>query len=149
MKRIPLFLLALTSLTATSGSGLYTTDDLKTMTQKLAQKRTRFASQDLQRYSNHYTMLAYRGQTGSSEVHQHEADIFIVQSGGATLVTGGDLLNAHTEKPGEIRGTSIKGGERRHVGPGDIIHIEAGVPHQLLVDEGKPICYFVVKVTGQ
>jgi quercetin dioxygenase-like cupin family protein len=32
---------------------------------------------------------------------------------------------------------------------GDIVHIPAGTPHQLLLDKGKPFTYFVVKVTGQ
>jgi len=40
-------------------------------------------------------------------------------------------------------------GERRQVGEGDIIHIPANTPHQLLIENGKPFTYFVVKVTGQ
>ena len=55
-------------------------------------------------------------------------------------------MNPQTQKPGEIRGTSIEGGERHRLGAGDIIHLPAGTPHQLLVEEGKPIVYFVIKV---
>lgn len=119
------------------------------MTDKLAQKGTPFASQDIARYGNHYTMLAYREATGSSELHEHDADIFVVQSGEATIVTGGKMVNAKTEKPGEIRGTSINGGEKHTLAAGDIIHIPAGTPHQLLIQKGKPFAYFVVKVSGQ
>ena len=75
-------------------------------------------------------MLAYREATGSAEVHEHEADIFVVESGEATIVTGGKLVDGHAQKPGEIRGTSIDGGERHPLAAGDIIHIPAGVPHQ-------------------
>lgn len=128
---------------------IYSTKDLAAIRAKLAQKGAPFAAQDLARYGNHYTMLAFRNATGSAEVHEHEADIFVVESGDATLVTGGKLVNAHTQKSGEIRGTSIDGGERHPVATGDIIHIPAGVPHQLLVEKGKPFAYFVVKVTGQ
>ena len=108
-----------------------------------------FASKDLKRYSNHYTMLAYREGTGSSEVHEHEADIFVIQDGSGTLLTGGTMVNPHTEKPGELRGSSISGGAGYQFGPGTVFHIPAGTPHQMLVEKGKPVSYFVVKVTGQ
>jgi mannose-6-phosphate isomerase-like protein (cupin superfamily) len=128
---------------------VYSSKDLQTLSHKLLQKRTQFAAQELERYGNHYTMLAVREKTGSSEVHEHEADVFMIVSGEATLVTGGKMVNPHTQKPGEIRGTSIEGGERRQVSEGDIMHIPAKTPHQLLIENGKPFTYFVVKVTGQ
>lgn len=127
---------------------IWTTKDLRAIGQALAKEGKPFAGRDLTRYGNHYTMLAMREASGSSELHEHEADIFVVESGQATLVTGGQLVNPHTEKPGEIRGTSISGGERHSVSAGDIIHIPAGVPHQLLIEKA-PFDYFVVKVTGQ
>jgi mannose-6-phosphate isomerase-like protein (cupin superfamily) len=128
---------------------IYSAKDLAAITGKLAQKRTRFAAEDLARYGNHYTMLAFREATGSAEVHEHEADIFVVESGEASLLTGGKLVNPHAEKPGELRGPSIDGGERHPLAAGDIVHIPAGVPHQLILDKGKSFSYFVVKVTGQ
>lgn len=128
---------------------IYSTRDLKAVEEKLAGKKEPFASQDLARYGNHYTMVAYREATGSSEVHEHEADVFVVEDGTATIVTGGKVVNPKTQKPGEIRGTSINGGERHTLATGDIIHIPAGTPHQLLIEKGKPFTYFVVKVTGQ
>ncbi len=128
---------------------IYSGKELTAISQKLAQKGTGFGSQDLARYGNHYTMLAYRDATGSSEVHEHEADVFVIESGQATLVTGGKMVNPKTTKAGEIRGTSIEGGERHTVSAGDIVHIPAGTPHQLLIEKGKPFTYFVVKVTGQ
>lgn len=134
---------------ASSQVDIYSVKDLRNMTDKLAQKGTPFASQDIARYGNHYTMLAYREATGSSELHEHDADIFVVESGAATIVTGGKMVNAKTEKPGEIRGTSIDGGEKHALTAGDVIHIPAGTPHQLLIQKGKPFAYFVVKVSGQ
>jgi mannose-6-phosphate isomerase-like protein (cupin superfamily) len=119
------------------------------MQKQLAGQKTRFASKDLQRYGNHYTMLAYRSETGSSEIHEHEADILIVEDGDASIVTGGKMIGGHLQKPGEIRGRSIEGGEKRPLKTGDIIHIPAGMPHQILISRGKPITYFVVKVSGQ
>lgn len=144
-------LVACASLALAAGQNvdIYSAKDLAAARNKLAQKHTPFAAQELARYGNHYTMLAYREATGSAEVHEHEADIFVVQGGAATIVTGGKLIDGHVQKPGEIRGTSIDDGERRALAAGDIIHIPAGVPHQLLIEEGKAFTYFVVKVTGQ
>jgi mannose-6-phosphate isomerase-like protein (cupin superfamily) len=119
------------------------------MKQQLAKKGGDFASLDLQRYGNHYTMLAYRAATGSSEIHEHEADVFVIQEGDSVLITGGKMIGGHQTKTGELRGTSIEGGERHPLKTGDIVHIPAGVAHQILVTPGKPITYFVIKVTGQ
>jgi hypothetical protein len=44
--------------------------DLQSISQKLAARKTAFASQALEKYGNHYTMVAFREQTGSAEVHQ-------------------------------------------------------------------------------
>jgi mannose-6-phosphate isomerase-like protein (cupin superfamily) len=128
---------------------VYSAKEITGMAQQLLQKRSQFASQDLARYGNHYLMLAQREATGSAEVHEREADIFIVENGNAVLVTGGKLVNPHTQKAGEIRGSAIEGGQKQTVAEGDIIHIPAGTPHQLLLETGKPFTYFVVKVTGQ
>jgi mannose-6-phosphate isomerase-like protein (cupin superfamily) len=146
----PILLSIFTATWAMGGQvDVYSVKDLEALGQKLSQKRTQFASQELERYGNHYTMLAFREKTGSSEVHEHEADVFVVVSGEATLVTGGKVVNPRTERAGEIRGTSIEGGENHKIGTGDIMHIAAKTPHQLLIENGKPFTYFVVKVTGQ
>ncbi len=129
----------------------YSAAELKSIGEQLgaSSKHGKFASKDLERYSNHYTMLAHREGNGSAELHIHEADIFYVVDGDATIVTGGKMVNAKTEKPGEVRGTSIEGGDRRKLSTGDIIHIAANTPHQLLIESGKQFDYFVVKVMNQ
>ena len=127
---------------------IYSTRKLTAMGEQLAQKSAGFANQDLAKYGNHYTLLAERSANGSAEVHEHEADIFVVESGLATIVTGGRVVNGRREKAGEIRGSAIEGGQRHALAAGDIIHIPAGTPHQLLVEQ-RPFIYFVVKVSGQ
>ena len=127
----------------------YSTTDLNAIKNKLTATHLTFKSEQLKQYKGHYTMLAHREGTGSSEVHEHEADLFVIQDGEGTLVTGGKLVNSHVEKPGELRGTSISGGEKMHYAPGDIIHIPAGVAHQMLLEKGQQVTYFVMKVSGQ
>lgn len=137
---------ALASVCMAAQVDIYSPADLQDMTAKLSQKGSQFSSEPLKEYPNHHTMLAHREATGSAEVHEKEADVFVITSGSASLVSGGRLVSPHTEKPGELRGTSISGGDKQVVQQGSIIHIPAGVPHQLILEKGQPVTYFVVKV---
>lgn len=131
-----------------AGFALWTASDLKGMDKKLSEKvdSGRFASKQLEKFGNHYTMLAHRESDGSAELHEKDADIFIVESGTATLLVGGEMVGAKTTAPNEIRGTSVKNGVEHKLGPGDIVHIAAKTPHQLLIGGGKEFTYFVIKV---
>jgi mannose-6-phosphate isomerase-like protein (cupin superfamily) len=104
------------------------------------------ASEMLEKYPHHYTMLAYRQHSGGGELHQNFADIFFILDGHATVVTGGSLVDAKTTAPGEIRGKSVDGGSSQELKTGDVVHIPAGMPHQTLVADGESVTYFVVKV---
>jgi mannose-6-phosphate isomerase-like protein (cupin superfamily) len=127
----------------------YSAAELQQMGQRLGTKLNgaTFASDNLEKYTHSYTMLAHREGTGSAEVHEHDADLFLVVAGDATLVTGGKIVKPHTEKAGEIRGGSIEGGQRQKLSAGDVVHIAPNVPHQLLIETGKPFTYFVMKVS--
>jgi len=122
--------------------------DLKAYQQKLAPKMDdkKVASEKTNDFGNHYAMVAHREATGEAEVHDTWTDVFVIQSGEATLVTGGTLKAGKVTVPGEQRAPSIDGGEKRKVAAGDIIHIPAKVAHHLLVDKGKQVTYFVMKV---
>jgi mannose-6-phosphate isomerase-like protein (cupin superfamily) len=150
MKKFILPFVAIAALSAASNPvDRYTAQDFTAIQEKLSAAHPTFKSEQLKQYKGHYTMVAHREATGSSEVHEHEADLFVITAGEGTLVTGGRLVNSRVEKPGELRGTSIAGGEKIHYAPGDVIHIPAGVPHQMLVEKGEPVTYFVLKVAGQ
>lgn len=149
MKIISALLAFILIASAQTRVAVYSEKDFEVMGGKLLQKHVRSSTQDLERYGNHYTLLAVREGTGSAELHAHEADIFFVVSGEAILLSGGNISNPHSEKPGEVRGTSIQGGDRHPLRTGDVVHIPARTPHQLLIDNGKTFTYFVVKVTGQ
>jgi mannose-6-phosphate isomerase-like protein (cupin superfamily) len=100
-------------------------------------------------FGNHALSISHRDKNGVVEVHEKLVDVLVVQSGEATLVVGGEVIGPKSTGPGEIQGDSIKGGTSNKVGPGDVIHIPAGVPHQFFVDPGKQITYLVVKVAAQ
>ena len=128
---------------------VYSAKQLQSLGKDKPAKGAAYADHNLARYGNHYLLFIRRDQTGSSELHEHEADVFVIESGTATMISGGKLVGGHTTKPGEIRGTSIAGGKRQILAAGDVVHIPAGVAHQLLIDKTQPFNYFVVKVSGQ
>jgi mannose-6-phosphate isomerase-like protein (cupin superfamily) len=152
MKTNLLLLLCAVPLLASDPAGfvIWSPSSLKGVENKLAAKidNQHFSSQQLDKFGNHYTMLAYRQGNGSAELHETEADVFVVQSGTAKLLVGGKIVNPKTTAPHEIRGASIQGGEEKPLSAGDIVHIPAKVPHQLLLTS-KEFTYFVLKVQGQ
>jgi mannose-6-phosphate isomerase-like protein (cupin superfamily) len=92
--------------------------------------------------------LVHREADGSPELHETQVDVMFVQSGSATLVVGGTLLNAETVAPHEKRNGTIQGGTRQKLSTGDVVRVPARTPHQLLLDGAHEITYFVVKIKG-
>jgi len=125
----------------------WTNAELKNYAVKLqpsATAKVQVASQALGDWGSHNMSIGRRTNDGEAELHEGFVDIFVVQAGEATLVTGGAIENPRTEKPGEIRGSGIKGGEKRTLRPGDIVRIPNSLPHQVQVQ--KDFTYFVIKV---
>lgn len=106
------------------------------------------AVKQLATFPNEYVLLARREADGVPELHETEADVFVVQSGSATLLLGGTLVGAETTAPHEKRNGSIQGGTRQKLSAGDIVHIPPRIPHQVLLDGAKEFTYFVIKVKG-
>src|SRR5258705_12191412 len=92
-------------------------------------------------FGNHILSISHREKDGHAELHQTKADVMIIQSGEATLVYGGQVIDPQTTAPSEIQGKGIKGGTRIAVKAGDVIHIPTGIPHQFFLAPGKQITY--------
>jgi len=107
------------------------------------------ASTKLTEYPNHYTMVALRHKNGGAEIHDNYADFFYVVKGHGTLLTGGPVQDEKIVSPGEHRGSALQGGAQTVLNKGDVVHIPAGVSHQLLIPAGSTFVYFVVKVKEQ
>jgi mannose-6-phosphate isomerase-like protein (cupin superfamily) len=108
----------------------------------------RFAVQLLADFPDEAFLLVHRQADGQAEWHETQADVILVQSGSATLVVGGTLINGETVAPHEKRNGSIQGGIREKLSPGDIVRIPPRTPHQLLLDGSPEFSYFVVKIKG-
>ena len=137
---------------APPGFEQWTTASLKQDGQKLHTDATadphHFAVELLADFPNDSAMLVHRESDGQAEWHETQADVFFVQSGSATLLVGGTLVNGETVSPHEKRNGTIQGGVRRKLSAGDIIRIPAAVPHQLLLEGSPEFNYFVVKIKG-
>ena len=147
---IGLMLIAASAFAQAKPGTYYSSAELKkqfdTLAAQAKAKESDSSGSDLSTSETHALKLSYRRETGAAEVHQHFDDIMVVEGGSATIVTGGSLVDAKTEPNGEMKGKSIEGGTRQVLSTGDIIHIPAGTPHQLLLDRGTDFRAAVVKV---
>jgi mannose-6-phosphate isomerase-like protein (cupin superfamily) len=97
-------------------------------------------------FGKYFFLAVLRNGSGQAELHETDADIFIVQSGEGTLVTGGTMIDPKTTQPHEVRGSGIKGGQETKIGPGDVVTIPPKTPHLVKLDPGKEIVYMAVKI---
>ena len=155
MKLFPFsfLLLALGSAPAADPPGFLqlSKDSIKALEKSLAAKMdaNKSAYQNVAEYGNHLILVAYREADGEAEVHETQNDIFVIQSGEATLEVGGTVQDGRISAPGEIRGRAISGGAKKLLGPGDVVHIPAKTPHRTLVAPGKHVTYLVVKIDAK
>ena len=87
--------------------------------------------------------------------HDQVTEVYHILAGSGTMVTGGALVNPQRRPANDAAlrdltgpsttGASVQKGESRHVGPGDIIIIPAGVGHWFSAVDGS-IDYVVVRV---
>jgi uncharacterized protein GlcG (DUF336 family)/mannose-6-phosphate isomerase-like protein (cupin superfamily) len=86
-----------------------------------------------------------RVEPGEVEYHERVVDVMHVVQGSATVVTGGEMIDAREVGAGELRARAVEGGTTHRLDEGDVLAIPNGVPHQF-VDVSDPFLYFVVKV---
>ncbi len=97
-------------------------------------------------FQSHAIKLSVRASSGGAEIHAHYDDIFFVTEGSATLITGGQLQHPQTAANGESQGSGIEGGTRQVIHKGDVVHVPAGTPHQLILAPGETYSSIVIKV---
>src|SRR5229473_8118955 len=131
-----------------AGFVMYKAGDLKSLEKKLAPKvnEHKVANENLAKLGKYRTLEVHREGDGEVEIHETEADLMVINSGEATLLLGGTVMNPKKTAPGEIRAPTMKGGEAKALAAGDVVYIPPNVPHQVMVAAGKQITYFVAKV---
>lgn len=129
------------------GFGMWKAAELKQRDEALAKKYgpDHSSRETLADYKDHRFRLINRNADGFPEQHDNIVDVVIVQSGEGTLVLGGKMINPRSSSPGEYLGDRLEGGELHPLGPGDIVHIPAKIPHSFKVPAGKHFTYVLVK----
>jgi hypothetical protein len=131
-----------------AGFAIWTSAQLKARDEALSKKvgPDHSARETLADYGDHRFRMLYRDGDGFPEQHDNIVDVVIVQSGAGTLLLGGKMINPKAAAgSGELVGTGIEGGERQPLGPGDVVHIPARIPHSFLVPQGTHITYVLLK----
>lgn len=113
---------------------------------KLARFGDGSASETVKEYTDYSSILSVRLRSGMAEIHEKLADIFIVLDGHGTLVTGGTIEKKEQVASGEIRGSAITGGSKQELRAGDLVHVDAGIPHQILLSGDNTLSCIVVKI---
>ncbi len=133
------------------GVAHFASAELRGFAQTLGPKMNaqKIATQALGSYGNHSFLVAHREGNGEAELHETQNDVMVVESGEATLVVGGTVVDPRTTAPHEIRGPSIRGGDKLALTAGDVVHIPIKTAHQMLLESGKQITYFVVKIDAR
>jgi mannose-6-phosphate isomerase-like protein (cupin superfamily) len=90
-------------------------------------------------------LMVRRDGDGEVELHERLNDEFVVRAGHAVVRVGGTVAGNRQTAPGEWRGGTMSGGSLYHLGPGDVLWIPAGQPHQTLADKGRPFDYLAFK----
>ena len=128
---------------------MWKSGDLKMFSKSLKPKMNdkKLATQPIGNFGNYSFLAAHREGPGEVEWHEMQADIIVVETGEATLVYGGEMVDARNTAANEKRAPSISGGIEKKLAAGDIVTIPVKTPHQFKLDAGKEFTYFVVKVT--
>lgn len=143
-----ILLLAMTLVAADpEGFALYTSADLKARVDAAKPDDHKVRMNRVGSWGNHSMLAIRRDGDGEAEVHDTQVDVVFVRSGEGTLILGGTVVEPRTTGPGEIRGKSITGGVSKKMVAGDVIHIPAKIPHQMLVP--KTLTFEVVKVDSK
>ena len=127
------------------GFAMYTSAQIKSRAAAAKLDEYKAGADRAATWGNHGLLIVHRAGDGAAETHDTQVDVVTVVSGEGTLIVGGTMVDGKTTAPNEIRGKSITGGTKHEMHAGDVFHIPAGVPHQMLVP--KDMVIQVVKVT--
>jgi len=132
-----------------AGYKYWSAADLKGMAKTLSPKvnAQKVALENLGEFGPDRAIMVHREGTGEGEVHETEADVIVVVSGSGTLLLGGTMPGSKTTAPGEVRAPAVEGAtSKQKMGPGDVVHVPPKLPHQVVLEPGSQITYFVLKV---
>jgi len=91
---------------------------------KASDLKSKAATEDLSKASDYHALVVHREKDGELESHEGMTELLIIETGAATLAIGG---------------------EKKDLAEGDVVHIPAYLPYQVLVAAGKSVTYLAVR----
>jgi hypothetical protein len=91
-------------------------------------------TEELQKAPEYRAVVVHQDRDAEPVMGEVGAQLLIVESGEATLLTGG-----------KIQGASIQDGSKTELSEGDVVHIPVALPRQILVAPGKQVTYLVIE----
>jgi mannose-6-phosphate isomerase-like protein (cupin superfamily) len=79
-----------------------------------------------------------------AEVDEECAQLFIVLEGRAAMVSGAKI--EETSPTSQVTNSISSGGSRRELRAGDVVHIAAGTPYQLLLAGERTLGCLVIRI---
>jgi mannose-6-phosphate isomerase-like protein (cupin superfamily) len=151
LARVVVILLATTSPVlaqrgATAPSEVVRAQRLKQLGDSLTPGASRTAQ--IGRGPNFTYAITHRDTSGGLERHDAWTDILVIESGSATILSGGVQEGATESSPGEWRGGTARGATKQVIRAGDVVTTPAGTPHQMLLTPGERITYIAFKVAA-
>jgi hypothetical protein len=92
--------------------------------------------------------ITHRDTSGGLERHDAWTDILVIETGSASILSGGVQEGATESSPGEWRGGTARGATKQAIRAGDVVTTPAGTPHQMLLAPGERITYIAFKVAA-
>jgi hypothetical protein len=137
-----------------AGYAHWTSEQIQQRSRTLPAKmnKVKVATEPLGGWGNHSMSVVHREASGEAELHETQSDILFIVGGttdGASIVVGGTIPNGRHTTPHEIRGPAIVGGEKQPLHPGDVLHIAPKTPHQMILEPGRTLDYYAVKVDAR
>jgi mannose-6-phosphate isomerase-like protein (cupin superfamily) len=113
---------------------------------KLAHFGEGSAKDTIREFPDYSISLMVLTRSGDAVVDEEHGLTFLVLDGRATLVSGGAVERARRVAASELRGAAITGAEIREVRRGDVVHLAAGTPHQILISGDGRLAVLVTRV---
>jgi mannose-6-phosphate isomerase-like protein (cupin superfamily) len=150
MKLLPIAVLLMTTISFAAdpqGFAMYKAGDIQARAKATKLDENKAGLDRAGNWGNHSLLIVRRDGDGAAELHETQVDVITVVSGEGTLVVGGTMVDGKTTAPNEVRGKSITGGVSKPMAVGDVFHVPAKMPHQMLVP--KSLVIQVVKVDSK
>lgn len=108
---------------------------------KLARFGDGSAIETLREFPGHTAMLSVRLRSGLPEINEEFAQILMVLEGRATLANGGATMIS-----GKSGATQPSSGSKQELRAGDVVHLAAGTPFQIMLSEDRTLSCLVIMV---